>query len=73
MKLKKLQEVINSELILVTVDGTFTNVYKYGGIFYKYCEKEVIGIRSVNNFLEVSVKWLLEFIHTINMSYVKPS
>lgn len=56
MKLKMIQNLICSDLTIINGNERYNNVYKYGGLFDKLKDKEIIGIRSVENVLIVSIK-----------------
>ena len=58
MKLKSLQKIIHSDLVIIDhrINFRYNNVCVVGGVFYKYKDYTVIGIRARENYLEVSVK-----------------
>ena len=56
MKLKELQLLICSELNIIDGKNKFYDVARLGGLFYNLREKEVIGIRSVDGILTISIK-----------------
>ncbi len=56
MRLQELQNLIYSELNIIHNGFTYTDVCKYGGVFYKLKNKEIIGIRSIEGKLTISVK-----------------
>lgn len=56
MKLFDLQKLIFSELDIIHDGFTYTDVCKYGGVFYKLKNKEIIGIRTINGKLTISIK-----------------
>lgn len=56
MKLKELQDLIFDDLIIKTKTGTYKDVYKYGNIFEKLSNTEIIGIRSEGTYLIISVR-----------------
>lgn len=56
MKLKELQTLIYDDLIIVTKTGTYKDVYKYGPVFNGLKNSEVIGIRSEDTYIVISVR-----------------
>lgn len=56
MKLKELQLLICSELNIIDGKTKYYDVCKLGGLFYNLRDKEVIGIRSIDGVLTISIK-----------------
>jgi len=56
MKLKELQDLIFDDLILDDGEHQYKDIYKYGEIFEKLSNSEVIGIRTDGSYLIISVR-----------------
>lgn len=56
MKLKELQDLIFDDLIIVDGKNRYKDIYKYGEIFERLSNLEVIGIRSEDTYIVISVR-----------------
>jgi len=58
MKLEDLRPIICTDLEILdhTDNFTYKDVDKFGGVFWKLQEREVIGLRVFDNYLHVDIK-----------------
>lgn len=58
MRLRSLQQTIHSDLMLIdhTTGNKYDNVDCFGSVFEQFRDYVVIGIRSYNSTLQVSIK-----------------
>lgn len=54
--LKDLQELIYDDLMIVHKNNKYKNVYKYDDIFKAFENYEVIGIRSEDTYVVISIR-----------------
>lgn len=56
MKLKELQELIFDDLMIIDGEHKWKDVYKYGPVFEALKNRDVIGVRSEDTYIVISVR-----------------